>query len=63
MRSELRDDRYTAQDLMENVLRFCYMGACQVPKHSVLDVLLLADRFDVPALQAVCEKVRSQRGI
>ena len=48
---------------MENVLRFCYMGACQVPKHSVLDVLLLADRFDVPTLQAVCEKVRSQRGI
>ena len=40
------------------MLRFCYTGECLVARGSVLALLLLADRFAVPALQAACEEAR-----
>ena len=43
---------------LEAVLRFCYCGECRAPKQDVLPLLVLADRLDIPALVAVCEKVR-----
>ena len=46
------------QDLLQAVLRFCYTGECSVARGSVLELLLLADRFAVPALQAACEEAR-----
>lgn len=46
------------QGLLEAVLRFCYSGECLVARGSVLALLLLADRFAVPALQAACEEAR-----
>jgi len=43
------------------LLRFCYTGECQVAKRSIIDLLVLADRLNVPALQAACEKARTRR--
>ena len=40
------------------MLRFCYTGECLVARGSVLALLLLADRFAVPALHAACEEAR-----
>ena len=42
---------------LEAVLRFCYCGECRAPKQDMLQLLVLADRLDIPALVAVCEKV------
>lgn len=50
-----------AQDLLEGLLRFCYTGECQVAKRGIIDLLVLADRLNVPALQAACEKARKRR--
>ena len=44
---------------LEAVLRFCYCGECRAPKQDMLQLLVLADRLDIPALVAVCEKVRA----
>ena len=46
-----------APGCLEAVLRFCYCGECRVPKQDMLPLLVLADRLDIPALVAVCEKV------
>ena len=51
------------QGLLEAVLRFCYTGECLVARGSVLALLLLSDRFAVPALQAACEEARCVRKV
>ena len=51
------------QDLLEAVLHFCYTGECLVARGSVLALLLLADRFAVPALQTACEEARRVRKV
>jgi hypothetical protein len=52
-----------APGCLEAVLRFCYCGECRVPKQDMLALLVLADRLDIPALVAVCEKVRPKRAL
>jgi hypothetical protein len=42
---------------LEAMLRFCYTGECRLPKRHTLDLLILADRLDIPELTCLCEKV------
>lgn len=42
---------------LEAVLRFCYMGECRLPRRDMLDLLVLADRLDIPDLTSLAEKV------